>query len=210
MKANPLRPYLQSCNHVLNKEAMPESEEYWLKGARKLDEEALASIYDAFSSALYRYAVHQLGDAQAAEDIVSETFFRLLRSIGAGGGPEKHLKSYLYRVAHNLIIDQYRRNPIIEVNIDSEISALADGNKNPERQVETSFEQEELRNNLWNLTADQRQVIVLKYLEGLNNQEVADVLGKPVGAIKALQHRGLNSLRRMLAKDELARSNNDG
>jgi len=189
---------------------MPESEEHWLKGARQLDEGALASIYDAFSSALFRYAVRQLGDADVAEDIVSETFYRFLRSVGAGGGPEKHLKAYLYRVAHNLIVDRYRRNPIVEVDFDFETLALTDGNEDPAHRAETSLEHLEVRKNLWKLTEDQRQVIVLKYLEGLNNQEVADILKKPVGAVKALQHRGLNSLRRMFAKDETTRSNKHG
>lgn len=189
---------------------MPESEERLLLGARQLNEEALASIYDAFSSALFRYAVRLLGNSEAAEDIVSETFFRFIRSIGAGGGPKKHLKAYLYRVAHNLIVDQYRRNPIVEVDFDSEILGPADNKEDPAHQAETSIAQLEVRKKLWMLTEDQRQVIVLKYFEGLNNQEVADILGKPVGAIKSLQHRGLNSLRRMFAKEEIKGSSADG
>ena len=76
-------------------EKMSRSEEKWLQGARELNEDALASIYDALSSALYRYAYRFLGNQEAAEDIVAETFYRFLRSIGAGGGPENHGKPYL-------------------------------------------------------------------------------------------------------------------
>jgi RNA polymerase sigma-70 factor (ECF subfamily) len=189
---------------------MPKSEEKLLSGARQLDEEALGSIYDAFSSAIFRYALRLIGNSEAAEDVVSETFFRFIRSIQGGGGPKKHLKAYLYRVAHNLIVDQYRRNPIAELDFDTETLERTEGKEDPAYQAEMLIAQSEVRKKLWMLTEEQRQVIVLKYLEGMSNQEVANVLGKPVGAIKSLQHRGLNSLRRMFAKDEQKRSSEDG
>ena len=182
---------------------MSKSEEQWLQGARELDEEALASIYDAFSTALYRYAYRLLGEQEVAEDIVAETFYRFLRSIGAGGGPENHLKAYLYRVAHNLIVDRFRRNAPLELSLEHHTKDMHSRIENPEKQVESYHEQIEMRRNLWKLTSDQRQVIFLKYFEGMSNQEVAEVLGKPVGAVKSLQHRGLNALRRLLASNEI-------
>ena len=94
--------------------------------------------------------------------------------------------------------------------LDSSIPLAAEDDENPANQAETVFEQREIREYLWKLTEDQRQVIVLKYLEGLNNKEVADILEKPVGAVKSLQHRALNSLRRMFAKDETVRRSRDG
>jgi RNA polymerase sigma-70 factor (ECF subfamily) len=177
---------------------MSKSEEEWLQGARKLDEEALASIYDRFSTPLFRYAFRLLGEQQAAEDIVADTFYRFLRSIGAGGGPESHLKAYLYRVAHNLVVDRFRRNTPMELRLEPNATGLHNSVEDPEKRIESSYEQAEIRRKLWKLTPDQRQVIVLKFYEGLSNQEVSDVLGKPLGAVKSLQHRGLNALRRLL------------
>jgi RNA polymerase sigma-70 factor (ECF subfamily) len=168
-----------------------------------MKQEALASIYDACSPALFRYAFRLLGNEEVAEDIVAETFYRFLRSIGAGGGPQKHLRAYLYRVAHNLIVDRYRRNPPVELSLDPDIITHHSMSDNPEKIVEGLSEQVEVRRILWKLTADQRQVIILKYFEGMSNQEVSDVLGKPVGAVKSLQHRGLNALRRLLTQDEI-------
>jgi len=81
----------------------------WLEGARRLDESALAAIYDSLSPELYAYACRLVGDTETAEDIVSETFFRFLRALGAGGGPKDHLRAYLYRIAHNLAVDHHRR-----------------------------------------------------------------------------------------------------
>lgn len=182
---------------------MSKSEEEWLDGARELNQEALASIYDAFSSALFRYTFRLLDNEEAAEDVVAETFCRFLRSVRAGGGPHNHLKAYLYRIAHNLIVDRYRRNPPMELSLDPDIVMLHSMSGNPEKTVEGLSEQVEVRRSLWKLTADQRQVIVLKYFDGMSNQEVSEVLGKPVGAVKSLQHRGLNALRRLLVPDEI-------
>ncbi len=182
---------------------MLEPEDRWLKGAQELNEEALSSIYDAFSTPLYRYAFRLLGEQGAAEDIVAETFYRFLRSLVAGGGPVGHLKAYLYRVAHNLIVDRFRRNKPVALSLDPNLIDLNRSSEDPAKKIESMNEQVEIRRYLWKLSADQRQVIVLKYFEGLSNQEVAEVLGKPVGAVKSLQHRGLNALRRLLRSNEV-------
>lgn len=179
------------------------SEKEWLDGARELNQEALASIYDAFSPVLFRYAFRLLGNEEVAEDVVAETFYRFLRTISAGGGPQNHLKAYLYRVAHNLIVDCYRRNPPLELSLDPDVITHHSMSGNPEKMVVGWSEQVEVRRILWKLTSDQRQVIILKYFEGMTNQEVSDVLGKPIGAVKSLQHRGLNALRRLFTPDEI-------
>lgn len=182
---------------------MPHLEDDWLNGAQQLDEKKLAAIYDAFSPALFRYAYRLLGDVETAEDIVAETFFRFLRSLRAGGGPNEHLKAYLYRVAHNLIMDRFRRHPPIELNLDVENVYMSDANEDPVHKAETTQAQAKARQALWKLTPEQRQVIVLKFFEGLNNEEVSRILRKPVGAVKSLQHRALSALRRILVGEEV-------
>jgi RNA polymerase sigma-70 factor (ECF subfamily) len=188
--------------YVLLREAMPQSEDHWLQGARRGEEGALGALYDALSPALFRYAYRLVGDEVVAEDIVAETFYRFIRSVGSGGGPDQHLKAYLYRVAHNLIIDRFRRRPTQELNLDWEKLPTSSVEHDPALTTERAFEQARVRRVLWKLTPDQRQVIVLKYFEGLSNQEVSETLGKPVGAVKSLQHRALNALQRMLNLEE--------
>ena len=180
---------------------MPNQEVEWLVGARSLDEKTLAAIYDALSPELYRYAFRLLGHRQAAEDLVAATFHRFLRALHSGGGPREHLRAYLYRVAHNLAMDAFRREPVEAIPL-SEIEANPSMGNELEESVEKRLAQGRARAAIWKLTDDQRQVIVLKYLQGLSNQEVADAIGKPVGAVKSLQHRALNALRRILQTDE--------
>ena len=188
---------------------MPKKADRWLDGARRLEEEALAAIYDAYSPALFRYAYRLLGDPQASEDVVAETFYRLLRALSAGGGPKDHLRAYLYRVAHNLVMDLFRGKTSLLENADLESLPLESDKPGPEAEVISDVEGARARRMLWLLTAEQRQVIVLKFYEGLTNKEVAASLEKPVGAVKSLQHRALQSLRRIYEREDYG-SDNDG
>ncbi len=174
------------------------SERYLLQLARQFDSQALAEIYDHYSPKLYRYAMRLLGDANLAEDCVADTFSRFLQALKRGGGPKEHLQAYLYRVAHNWVVDHYRRTPPVALD---DQKALP-GDVDLAQRVEHKLESERVRAALRFLTAEQRQVIVLKYLEELSNQEVADIMGKTVGAIKSMQHRALASLERLLIAAE--------
>ena len=172
------------------------SDKRTLRLARQFDQHTLAEIYDSYSPGLYRYAMRHLGDPDQAEECVAETFSRFLNALHGGGGPQDHIQAYLYRIAHNWITDQYRRQPPIAEDVNQDL--LSTPNGNPQQIGEQNIEQERVRQALMELTPDQRQVIVMKYLEGWSNQEVARIVGKPVGAVKSLQHRAINALQRIL------------
>ena len=169
-----------------------------LQHARQLDEQALGEIYDLYSPAIYRYASRLLGDADQAEECVADTFSRLLIALHNGGGPKDHLSAYLYRIAHNWITDSYRRKPI-ELPLDSE--DYMDGLPGPSAELDQKNRVDLVRKALRKLTPEQRQVIVLRYLEDLSNAEIAESIEKPIGSVKALLHRGLDSLRRVLVSE---------
>ena len=95
------------------------SEQELLTQAGQFDSCALAEIYDIYSPRLYRYSMRLLGDDCAAEDCVSETFSRFLKALQAGKGPRDYLQAYLFRTAHNLVVDHYRRqSPTEELDED--------------------------------------------------------------------------------------------
>ncbi len=178
------------------------SESCLIQRARLFEEAALAEIYDRYSPGLYRYAVRLLGEPHLAEDCVADTFLRYLQAIRSKGGPQDHLQAYLYRIAHNWITDHYRRQPPPPLPL---LEHLVSGDDNLCQDMIDTIEKQQVRGALSCLTPEQRQVIILKYLEGWENETVALALEKPVGAIKSLQHRALGALRRMLRpqKEEL-------
>ncbi|MCJ7435997.1 MAG: sigma-70 family RNA polymerase sigma factor [Anaerolineales bacterium] len=167
--------------------------------ALNLDSNALAQIYDLYSPAIYRYAMRLLGNTSLAEECVAETFSRLLQILHAGKGPREHLQAYLYRVAHNWITDQYRR----ELPAEELSEMMPAGIETPEELSVLHIRQAHLREAIQQLTPDQQQVIALKYLEDFDNEEIARTTRKPIGAVKALQHRALASLQRLLLEKEL-------
>jgi RNA polymerase sigma-70 factor (ECF subfamily) len=177
------------------------SERDLLTGAKQYDLPALGAIYDRYSPGIYRYAMRLLGDDCLAEDCVAETFSRFLKALRLGQGPQDHLQAYLYRIAHNWITDSYRRQPPPPLDLNDGL--FAGDQFLPETEADKRYEQQKVRLVLRSLTPDQRQVVSLRFLEGWENEEVAEALGKPVGAIKALQHRALNSLRRLLLHQEV-------
>ncbi len=153
----------------------------------------LSDIYDTHAPRVYRYIYHRLGDRSLAEDLTGEVFVRFLNVTAA---PD-NVGAFLYRIAHNLIVDYLRHNQPARVVSDDVPVDQAD----PARLAELEMERARLRRLIARLTPDQQQVIVLKFLEGLSNEEIARVLDKPVGAVKALQHRGLVALRDLLSAE---------
>jgi RNA polymerase sigma-70 factor (ECF subfamily) len=159
----------------------------------------LAAIYDEYYPPIYRYVYRQVGDVEAARDLTAEVFHRLLQTARSGADPDPYLKPWLYRTAHNIIVDHYRRQQHRQhLPLDEELINAGD---DPAVAAERRLSAAQVRAALRNLTPDQQQVIVLKFLEGLSNQEVAAVLDRPVGAVKSLQHRALAALQRQLAPD---------
>jgi RNA polymerase sigma-70 factor (ECF subfamily) len=167
-----------------------------LQRARTFDQTTLAQIYDEFHQPIYRYIYRQVSDIETARDLTSEVFNRFLKALKNHKGPDQNLQAWLYRTAYNCVVDHYRRQQHRQHLALKE--ELVDARDNPEQVAEDHISAQAVRAALHHLTPDQQQVITLKFLEGLSNQETADILDKPVGAVKSLQHRALTALQRRL------------
>lgn len=164
------------------------------------DPETLAEIYDEYSVKIYNYIYHRTGDRPLAEDLTADVFLRALEAIQGDKGWTSSLQGWLYRIAHNLVVDHYRRQSKREgPPLNERIAATEDRSVQIAERILSS---RKVRSALHHLTEEQQQVIVLKFAEDLSNREVAEILGKTEGAVKALQHRGLAALRRVLNVEE--------
>ena len=167
-----------------------------LERARRFEKEALAEIFDRYNAGIFRYGMRLLGDTDLARECMAETFSRFLNVLQRGVGPKDYLQAYLYRIAHNWITDYYRSKTPPSLPLNPELRANpAD---EPHQVVSDEMELQQVRSALALLTPDQRQVIMLKYLEDWENEDIAQALNKPVGAVKSLQHRAIDALRRLL------------
>jgi RNA polymerase sigma-70 factor, ECF subfamily len=167
---------------------------------RTIKIEALEDVYEEHSPGLYRFAYRLLGDKQQAEDCVAETFSRFLKAVHDGRGPDVYVQAYLYKIARNWINDQFRRQPPPSLPIDTH--TVIDQSDDTSDMVSLKLERERVRNALKLLTPEQRDVVILRFLEGLGHEEIASIMGKTVEATRALQSRALVALRRMLIEPE--------
>ncbi len=169
-----------------------------LNRAKAFDAVALSTIYDRYESRIYSYIYHRVGDAQVAEDLTAQVFLRMLEAIQNENAWRSSFSGWLYRIAHNLVIDYYRRQArSTHVSLDDAPTILAE-NDDPLQATERQLQQERLRRAINRLTDEQAQVVSLRFLEGLSIAEVARAIGKTEGAVKALQYRAIVSLRRLL------------
>ncbi len=168
-----------------------------LQQARAFDKAAVTAIYDTFHPKIYRYIYRQVGDVEVSRDLTAEVFRRFLQAIQNGNGPDQQLQAWLYRTAHNIVIDYYRRRQ------HRDHLQLTESLPAAESELEWVVDQNSLgrmvRHAIHALTPEQQQVITLKFLEGFSNGEVAEIMNKPIGAVKSLQHRALNALQHHLA-----------
>jgi RNA polymerase sigma-70 factor (ECF subfamily) len=165
-----------------------------------LDRNRLAAIYDEYYQPIYVYVYRRVGDVESARDLAAEVFHRLVGAAQKGNGPDRYPKAWLYRTAHNLVVDHYRRQTHRQhLPLNEELTSSGD---DPGAAAERQISADRVRMALRKLTPDQQQVIILKFLQGLSNQEVAAVLDKKVGAVKALQHRALAALKRQMTPDK--------
>jgi len=165
--------------------------------AKRYEPQALAELCELYYRDVYSYIYYRVSNVQEAEDLTEDVFLKMveaIRSCRARGG--KSFLAWLFRIANNSVVDYYRRRAVRNhLPLDEKHLPAHAG---PEVSVETKLTQERLQQALLKLTDEQQQVIILKFIEGLSNAEIAQILGKSEGAIKSLQHRGLVSLRRIL------------
>jgi RNA polymerase sigma-70 factor (ECF subfamily) len=168
--------------------------------AKQGDPTAFAEIYDRCQPAIYRYVYYQVNDTATAEDLTGEVFVRLVEKVDRFTYRGRPLLAWLYTIARNLVTD-YRRRDKHAQPFEPEELPIADI-VDVESTVEHTLAHQRVMAAIGRLTDEQRQVILLKFIEGADNATAAHVLGKSINAVKALQHRALASLRRILEPDE--------
>ncbi len=176
-------------------------EEQLLALASSFNETALGELYDRYESKIYSYIYRRTNSPALAEDLTAQVFLKMLEAIQNDKGWHSSFSGWLYRIAHNLVIDHYRRRDRRQyVSIDDAPVIPATG-YDPVEAAELTLDSERLQAAIRRLTEEQAMVISLRFLEGYSINEVAVMMDKTDGAIKALQYRAVSTLRELLERE---------
>jgi len=156
--------------------------------------EAFGQLYGIYLDRIYRYAFHQVQDRMTAEDITEEVFVKAWKAIKSCKGKGRTFQAWIYRIAHNHIVNTLRNTRKFT---SMEMEKEADFN-DPRLDVEAKLEQQEVTEMIADLPPNQRQVILLKFIDGLDNKEIAKIMKKSEGAVRILQMRALTTLRQKI------------
>ena len=170
-----------------------------VRRAQEYDEPAVEALYQKYYPKIYNYAFMQMGDAQASEDLASDVMLKMIESMHKYTFRGLPFGAWVFRIARNRLIDLHRRRRRRgEVDLSGTLSsALA----SPQVLAERALERGQIQIALKHLTDEQRQVIVLKFIQGFDNRSIGKIMGRSEGAIKSLQHRALGALRRLLYQE---------
>jgi RNA polymerase sigma factor (sigma-70 family) len=166
--------------------------------AKSGDADAFARLYDAYLPRVYRYVHFRVADDQTAEDLTAQVFLNAWEHLERFKAEAPFL-AWLYTIARNQVIDHYRtRRPSVSLE---QVAALPSGRRPVDEEVQAHFDEQAMREALQVLTEDQQQVLILRFIAELSTEEIAQMLHKRPGAVRALQMRGLQALEKSMRVD---------
>jgi RNA polymerase sigma-70 factor, ECF subfamily len=166
--------------------------------AQQGDRDALEELYLLHFDRIYSYLHMSVGNRHDAEDLTTQTFLKMLESVGKFRWRSAPFSAWLFRIAHNLAMDHFRANrrwqpeELVPEPEPPEESAA-------EEEALESIGRRSMLELIETLSKEQQQVLTLKFVFNFSNNDAATILGKTEGAIKSLQHRALASLQRQMA-----------
>ena len=177
----------------------PDVIEALIKGAQQGDAASFAELYQHFYDKIFRYVSFKTGDAFESEDITEDVFLRMLESIHSFKWKGYPFSSWLFRIAHNLVVDHFRkksRRKSVPLENASQMAGSTSHDMDSDLDLKLSFGQ--VYDVMAELTKLQREVISLRFAAGLSVRETGHSMGKKENAVKALQHAAIKRLRSLL------------
>ena len=178
-----------------------------IERARQRDSDAWTTIYERYRDSIFKFFYYQVRNRQTAEDLTGGVFLEAIQAAHRFTGDEKALRAWLFRIGRHNLIDHIRssKRAVIE-NIEStserELAARTLATEDPEEAAMKRVLRDRVRAEVQRLSRDQREVILLRLSGGLTSPEIAKIVGKTTGAVKALQHRAMSTLSKVLSDTE--------
>ena len=158
------------------------------------DQDAFGQLYELYIDRIGRYIYYKVGDREEAEDLTEQVFLKAWESIQGFRGEPGAFAAWIFRLAHNLVIDYHRTHKQT-----SELHEfIEDAHPQPEDVVGTHLDSEMLQSAIAHLTEEQQQVVILRFIHGLPHAQVAEIMGKNEVAVRGIQYRAIVALQRIL------------
>jgi RNA polymerase sigma-70 factor (ECF subfamily) len=170
--------------------------------ARNGDKDAFGQLYDHYQPSVYRFLYYRVGSMTLAEDLTAETFFRALRSMHSFRWQGKDFGAWLMTIARNLTADHFKAGRTRLEQTTEDMQTLDTTSEGPETEVLSSLTNESLLRALGELPTEQRECLIMRFLQGLSIAETAEILGRSSGAVKQLQLRGVRNLAKLIPPAE--------
>ncbi len=163
-----------------------------VKKAKEYDKNALASICEYFYTRIYKFVFFKVANSSDAEDITSDVFVKMVNRLETQNGS---FTAWLYKIANNTVIDYYRQR---ETKKTIEFNEKLKNNAQSYNKVEDNLTLEKIRASLNKLTDDQQEFITHKFFNGLDNNEISEIMNKTQETLRVLQYRALKALKEIL------------
>jgi len=170
--------------------------------ARNGDKDAFGQLYDHYQPSVHRFLYYRVGSMTLAEDLTAETFFRALRSMHSFRWQGKDFGAWLMTIARNLTADHFKAGRTRLEQTTEDMQTLDTTSEGPEIEVLSSLTNESLLKALGELPTEQRECLIMRFLQGLSIAETAEILGRSSGAVKQLQLRGVRNLAKLIPAGE--------
>ncbi len=168
-----------------------------IQKAQSGESEAFGILYDTYLPKIYRFILLKVSKKTDAEDLTHQVFLSAWQNIRTYRFQGNPFSSWLYKIAHNAVIDFYRtQKPSIDIELVSEDSFahLPD----LENELDRGMELIQIRHALTQLKPDEQSILIMKFVDELSNKEIAETLHKTEGAIRVIQHRALKQIKKII------------
>lgn len=172
-----------------------------VRKAQKGEVDAFGQLYERHVQSVFRFIYSHIDNHSDAEDLTEEVFLRVWRALSRYRERGVPFIAFLIRIARNVVIDYYRSTKRENLNLPLEDTVVAGSKAKLDENIIQSQESSEVRTMLANLKDEYRMVLVLRFINEMSPDEIAEVMGKSSGAVRVIQHRALVALRKLMISD---------
>ena len=167
-----------------------------LKQVNQGESRAFEEFYGLYVKKIYRFIYYRINSKQEAQDLTSETFCRAWQSTAQGGKIE-NLKAFIYRIAHNLIVDFYAQKQKAPLELNEELKETLPDGGSLDKNIDVDLDLEQVKRAIKKLPSNYQEILIMRFLDELSISEISQVLGKSKNNIYVLIHRALSVLKKL-------------